>query len=29
MKKLDYNSPVVLSLFFLSAAALLLGTITN
>lgn len=29
MKRLDYNSPVVLSMFFLSALALLLGTVTN
>lgn len=29
MKRLDYNSPVVLSMFFLSAIALLLGWVTN
>lgn len=29
MKRLDYNSPVVLSMFFLSAIALLLGWVTK
>lgn len=29
MKRLDYNSPVVLSMFFISAIALLLGLVTN
>ena len=29
MKKLQFNSPVVLTFFFISLAALILGTITN